>query len=140
MPEFFFHISEGKLTNPYGFDKRIANLKDGWYFCEKGKRRSDSQNRFYWGCVLSIVKEGLQQVGYREVKTNEDAHEILKFLFLKKKMINEVNGEEIIIPGSTQKLTTVEFMAYIEEITQWSASYLGCIIPNPGEQATMFGE
>lgn len=96
------------------------------------------QNAFYWGCVLPIVKDGLCDVGYREVKTDQDAHEILKTLFLKKKIVNENSGEEIIIPGSTAKLTTLEFCSYIDEITQWASEYLSIVIPSPGEYMPMF--
>lgn len=142
MPEFFFYIKDNKIANPRIFKGVIGDLPDGGYRCriEKGKKRSNQQNAWYWGIVVHLVKEGLQHIGYREVKSNDDAHEILKALFLKRNIVNEENGEVITIPGSTQKLTTIEFMTYTDEITKWAAEYLGVTIPAPNEQLEFFNE
>lgn len=138
MPEFFFHIKDGQITNPRVVRRYFDELVDGSYQCkiEKGKKRSNRQNSFYWACVLPLVKEGLQYNGFREVKDEEDAHMVMKSMFLKSKVINEVSGDIIEIIKETKKLTTVEFMTYIEEITQWAAEYLTVTIPEPNSQTT----
>lgn len=138
MPEFFFHIKDGQITNPRVVRRYFDDLPDGSYQCkiEKGKKRSNRQNAFYWACVLPLVKEGLQYNGFREVKDEEDAHMVMKSMFLKSKVINEVSGDVIEVIKETKKLTTIEFMTYIEEITQWAAEYLTVTIPEPNSQTT----
>lgn len=138
MNEFFFHIVDGVVTNPRVLDNHYKSLPDGSYrgTSEIARKRSLAQNSYYWGCVVPLVREGLVNNGFREVKTNEDAHEVMKALFLKRKIKNEESGDIIEINGSTQKLTTVEFMTYLEEIAQWAASYLGLHVPEPNSQTT----
>lgn len=142
MPEFFFHIKDGQITNPRVVRRYFDELVDGSYKCkiDKGRKRSLMQNAYYHGVVVPLVREGLVNNGFREVKTNEDAHEVMKALFLKRKIKNEESGDIIEINGSTQKLTTVEFMTYLEEIAQWAASYLGITIPQPNEQLNFYNE
>lgn len=134
--QIFIHITHNQITNKQVIRKAFEELKDGRYLVsiENGNNRTSPQNRYYWGCCLPLVKEGLQGIGYREVKTNEDAHEVLKYLFLKKLIPNEETGEAIEILGSTAKLTTVEFNEYIDQIVQWGAEYLNIQIPLPNEQ------
>lgn len=97
--------------------------------------RSLGQNSYYWYIVLPIVKKGLYNMGFDEIKSNDQAHEFLKNKFLKKYVHNKNNPEEVIeMPGSTTELTTVKFMAYIAEIQKFSAEWLGEIIPDPGQR------
>jgi len=75
------------------------------------------------------------------VKDNNDAHEVLKHLFLKKKIVNKETGELITeIAGSTAKLTTVEFNFFIEEIIKFGAEFLKIAIPYPNESIVMFAD
>ena len=138
MIEIICHISSGVIVNQPAFNRAISEL-DGRYVVKitKANKRSLPQNNFYWGCVCPIVRDALRDAGYSEVKSINDAHEVMKTLFLKKKITNEVNGDEIIIPGSTAKLTTTEFVAFFEEVAQWSSTYLGVVIPNPNSQASI---
>lgn len=97
--------------------------------------RSLGQNAYYWYIVLPIVRKGLYNIGFDEIKSNDQAHEFLKNKFLKKYVHNKNNPEEVIeMPGSTAELTTVQFMAYIAEIQKFSAEWLGEIIPDPGQR------
>lgn len=140
MSEFVLHINDGTITNTGAVRKFFNELRDGKYLVKitSIKRRSLSQNNFYWAVVCELVKDALREAGYQEVKTKDDAHEIMKTLFLKKKIVN-VNTDEVIeIPGSTAELTTVKFMEYIEEISKWAAEYLGLVIPEPSSQSKLF--
>lgn len=136
MVEFICHIEQGVITNPKVVKKSFQELEDGSYWVKviQKKGRSLNQNAYYWSCVLEIVLAGLRGIGYREVRTKEDAHEICKEYFLKKKIVNEDTGEVLEIPGSTTKLTTAEFGEYIERIAQWAGEYLGCVIDPPSTQ------
>jgi len=99
---------------------------------KKTRKRSLNQNNFYWGVVVPLVREGLFDVGYRF--TIEETHDHLKREFLKKEKVNYQTGEILQTTGSTQELTTSEFMDFIAEIQQWSVEYLNTEIPDPGEQ------
>jgi RNA-binding protein YhbY len=141
VSEFILHITNGAITNPKVVREKFT-LKDGKYLVsiKSIKKRSLQQNAYYHGVVVPMVKEGLREAGYNEVRTNEDAHEILKHLFLKKKITSEKSGEEITIAGSTAKLKTVEFNQFLEDIWQWAATYLNISIPEPNEQMIMFAQ
>jgi hypothetical protein len=138
--EIICHISDGKITNPKVVRKAFDELKDGKYLIKFTKKNSRSllQNGYYWAVICEMVRDGLRDAGYREVKTKDDAHEILKTMFLKKRITNEVTDETIVIPGSTAKLTTIEFSEYIEEIIKWAGEYLSIAIPLPNQQSEMF--
>jgi len=140
MIQFFTYKRDGVITNRQVIDKYLTGLPDGNFLVkiEQKKKRSLPQNAFYWGVVCDMVKDGLRDAGYSEVKTIEDAHEILKALFLKRKIVNQQTDEVIEIPGSTAKLTTVQFNEYIEEIQRWASEYLSITIPSPNEQASIF--
>ena len=137
--QIFVYITHNQITNKKVIAKAFKELQDGRYLVtiESNKNRTSPQNRYYWGCCLPLIKDGLQDIGYREVKTNEDAHEVLKYLFLKKRIPNEETGEVIELLGSTAILTTVEFNAFIDEVIQWAAEYLNLQVPLPNEQLTL---
>lgn len=135
MTERICHIESGKISNPQEIKKLFAELQDGIYLVRVATRKARSldQNEYYWGVVCDMVRDALNDSGYREVKTPEDAHEIMKMLFLKKKKYNRKNGRTTQTIGSTTTLTTVEFNIYIDEIIQWAAEYLSIQIPLPNE-------
>lgn len=120
--------------------RAFEELQDGRYLLTivGAKHRSNNQNSYYWGCVLPLVRAGLNNNGYREIKTNQEAHEVLKYLFLKKAVVNQDTGEVIELLGSTATLTTLEFNEYIEDIARWCSEYLGFALPLPNEYAPMF--
>lgn len=95
-------------------------------------KRSDPQNRYYWGCVVPIVCQELKNLGHR--LTKEECHEWLKLKFNYKSVSNQ-HGELIgDVPQSTTSLTKTEFGEYIERIAQWSAEILNIVIPEPNTQ------
>jgi hypothetical protein len=100
------------------------------------KSRTSPQNRFYWGVVVELVKQGLKDAGHM-LNTN-DTHELLKLRFLKETlMVNEQTGEIVERVKSTSELTTTQMMDYIAEIQIFSAEYLGIEIPDPNEELTL---
>ena len=134
MIEAVIYKQDGILTNRPVITKFWNELPDGKFLltAKSIKHRSLPQNGYYWSVCVPMVKDGLRDIGYKEVKTNEDAHEVLKHLFLKKKISNGI--EEIILAGSTSELKTVEFNNFLEEIWQWASTYLGVVIPKPNQQ------
>ena len=106
---------------------------------EDKNKRSLPQNAYYWSCVVPLVKDGLRDAGYDEIKTEEDAHEVMKHLFLRQQIGSEKKGGEVLeFTRSTTHLTKETFGEYLESIWKWSAEFLGVTIPNPGEQVEIF--
>lgn len=130
-------IRGGKLVLPHRSQliSDIKIFKDGDYVLtieKKSKKRSLSQNAYYWGVVVPLVKKGLNDVGYR--MTTETTHDYLKTNFNIIEIANEINGEIISFIGSTTEMSTSQMMDYFAKITQWAAEYLGVQIPEPNEQ------
>jgi hypothetical protein len=140
MTEFILYIKDDAITNKPVVRKNFTQLRDGKYLVtiKSIKKRSLKQNAYYWSVCVPMVLQGLRDVGYNDVKTNEDAHEVMKRLFLQKKFTNEKTGEEITLAGNSSDLKTVEFNTYLEDIWQWAAEYLNIQIPQPNEQLIMF--
>lgn len=138
MNPIYIHIESGEVKNPASIRKAARNMKDGWYKWEpkKSNKRSTQQNRYWWGVVVPMVKDGLRAMGYDDVKTDEDSHEVLKALFLKKKISNGL--EEIEITGSTTDLSKTDFMCLIDDVAKWCSEYLGFVLLMPNEHAQMF--
>lgn len=142
MKETIIYKSNNEVTNLKVVIGLLNSLPDGRFLLttKNINKRSLPQNQYYWGCVVPMVKDGLVNIGYSEVKTNEDAHEILKHLFLKRKIVNQNTEEVIEIAGSTAELQTQEFNNFLEEVWRWASEYLGINIPEPSEQSKLFVE
>lgn len=142
MPEVIINISGRKIRNWDEFKDAFKFLKDGKHLViiKNISKRSLSQNAYYWGVCVPLVKEGLVDAGFEAVKKNDDAHEIMKHVLLKKQMISSSTGEVIDIAGSTAKLTVQEFGVFLEDVCRWAAEYLGVVIPSPFDEFTEFNE
>jgi len=88
-------------------------------------KRSDEQNRYYWGVVVSILAD---HFGYEP----EELHEEMKLMF---NPIQSKIDPERKIGGSTTKMSTIEFFSdedsYVERICRWAASEHGVYVPPP---------
>jgi hypothetical protein len=137
--EFTVHILRGEIINKITVRNAFNDLSDGKYTVtiERSDNRSLSQNAYYWAVVCTTVRDLLRNAGYNEVKTAGDAHEILKYKFLRKQIPND-QGEFLEIIQSTAKLSTVEFSIYTDAIVQWVAECFEHVIPAPGSQAAIF--
>lgn len=99
---------------------------------EQKKHRSPSQNAYLWGVVYPAIV-----AVFREHGNNVDAEDVHDFLKdrvgkLKQHFITP-DGEVLTGSGSTAKLTTAEFEAYLEKVRAWAAETLGITIPLPNE-------
>lgn len=88
---------------------------------EYKKSRSNAQNRTYWKWIGIIAKEQ----GY----TSDELHDILKVRFLGTET-KDIDGQLIIQPRSTTKLTTKEMGEYMTKV-QMLASTLEISLPIP---------
>lgn len=129
-------MSDKKITlkihpDEYGFvavDLRKHGFETNrdYEICVKPWRdnRSDRQNRYYWGIV---VREVASHTGY----TDEEAHEILKHLFLSRVAL--IGEGSVTIARSTKHLNTVEFEEYLSKVRQWASRELSVYLPLPNE-------
>lgn len=135
----FGHIEGGilKISNRRAFIRDISLLpcKEVEICIRKKKKyRSFSQNRYYWGCVIPIIRAALHDTGIKF--GNESTHEMLKLKFLKED-VHVKDGEFITRIRSTKELSTSEFMDYTAQIQRWASEFLGCVIPDPGQMEMM---
>ena len=99
---------------------------------KKKSKRSNEQNRYYWGVVVTLVKQGLTDLGY--LVDTESTHDFIKSEFNYKEIVNEKTGEVKRLPNTTTQLSKTEFSEMIERIKQWSAEWCNIYIPDAGEQ------
>jgi hypothetical protein len=127
-----------KIVNRKQFDADLKEFAGKYVFVEvtrKRSKRSDNQNRYYWSGVIPMVRLGLKDLGYK--LSIEDTHLFLRNKFLLEEMVNgdgELIGSRV---KSTTELNKMQFGDYISEIQQFSAEYLGVVIPDPETQTTL---
>jgi hypothetical protein len=137
MTEFFIHKKDGEITNLQTVADNLKELEDGRHIAtiKKANTRSQNQNAYYWGVVCQLVYEGLKDLGFDTVRNKDDAHEVMKNLFLTTK--EEVNGVTITKVKSTRTLSRAEFIDYLTHIETWASDYLSVNIPAPNTQLTV---
>ncbi len=140
-----FTIASRKL-----FDQRIALAPDGNYTMKiiKNRRtRSAAMNRYYWGVVIKMIVERLNELGHQIklsgihskleeflCQTNDkQVHKNLKALFIEDITIDEDSGEIIKNKKTTRTMTNIEFIEYYTPIYQWAAETIDLQIPLPNE-------
>ena len=139
--EVFAKVVGNKIVgfNRKEFAKRISifNGKDIILsVTRKKKTRSNNQNRYYWGCVIPIIKDAIDN-SIGESSTNEDIHHILKCKFNSKKIVNESTGEVLEVPMDTKDLITTDFEVYMNECRRFASEFFDIYIPEPNEQTNL---
>lgn len=128
-PTFYGQIENGKLTlqDRDQFKAYVGTLKGDVMITvdKRYKRRSDNENRYYWGVVIPLLCEFM---GY----TDEEMHEAIKWKFLKKQTEAFPKHEEVPTVRSTTTLSTAEFEELMSKVRMW-ASEFGVYIPDPNE-------
>lgn len=127
-------VKDHKLMNRLAMIKLLDALKDGKYILEAAahNKRSNPQNRYYWGLVVPLIQQGIKDLG-TEI-TKEECHEFLKARFNSEELVNTETAECVNIPRSTAALNKEQFSEYIGKIQQFAAEFLSIEIPNPGMQ------
>jgi len=108
----------------------------------KRSKRSNEQNRYYWGLVIPLIQDRLNELGHRYTK--DQTHENLKMWmadYAPDVMLTEITlpdtGQTLTSVKSTTELTTSGFMEYKAAIQQWAVEMLGLDIPDPEEQLSV---
>lgn len=98
---------------------------------EQKRKRSLNQNAYYWSVVVPAVTQMFREHG--NYVDDEEVHEFLKMRVGKLAQVYVTpDGEVLKGPGSTAKLSTMEFEVYLEQVRAWAAG-LGVAIPLPNE-------
>ncbi len=139
-----FHSKKvnGKFIFSAWAKARIAELPDDQEYSFEIKRykkpRSLPQNAYLHGVLIPCFREALNQVGYDEVKTDEQAKQIIKNMFLKTSVTNHETGEVLEYVKDTSELNTEEMAILYEDVWKFAAEHLSYVIPAPGQYAEMF--
>lgn len=127
---YYSDVKDGKLQNNIS-----ALIKKEIPFFE-GKRveisiqklkstRTVRQNRLWWLYMKIIADE----LGYDK----DTIHEIAKYKFLKRELVNEKTGECFEFVGSSANLSKSEFSDLVERLRRWASESFGIVLPDPGE-------
>lgn len=134
--EFIINKTEGRIIKG-SLDAYLDSIDDGRYkvIVEKANKRTLNQNSWFHA-VLPEIQRGLYDAGYNDVKTPEDAKDVVKSLFFKKPITN--GSETIEIIEKTSEKTTIEFAEKADEIIKWAFEYLGVDIAPPETQLEIY--
>lgn len=121
-----------KIRDLQHFNAGLSKMRDGEVLVTVSKPyavRSKEQNNFWWGTVIERFSE---HTGY----SPNQMHDVLKTELIGQHMlIPDFGGvivREITIPGSTRKMSTVQFSELIEKAQAFGAE-LGLYVPSPNE-------
>lgn len=140
--EYFGQISEDgllKITNRKGLDedlKKHAGDSVEITITKKKSKRSNQQNRYYWGVVVDLIQKGLKDIGYDFDK--QKTHEFIKGNFCYRDSVDENTGEvRFREPVSTTEMSKIEFEEMLFKLKIFAAKYLNTVIPDPNEELTL---
>jgi hypothetical protein len=140
--EYYGQVSEDgllKITNRKQFDidlKRYAGKDVEIVISKKKSKRSNQQNRYYWGVVVGMIQQGLKDIGYDFDK--QKTHDFIKGNFCYKDSVDEQTGEiRFREPISTTEMSKIEFEEMLSRLKIFAAEYLNTVIPDPNEDLTL---
>lgn len=105
-------------------------------FDKPKKKRSNSQNAYYWGILIPLTQNGIFET-WGEVWSIEKTHSYLKENFCFYEKVNESTGEIIKVPKSTTENTTTEMEVYHTEIRNHLQEWFNITAPLPNEDLTL---
>ena len=102
-----------RINSPTFYQHQINKLKVGEkvsiYLSTKKPKRSEQQNRYYWGVYLPIISA---ETGEKDLQA---LHNLFRGKFLTTAIV-EVLGEKVRLARSTTDLSVSEFIEYIMSI------------------------
>lgn len=131
--EYIGTVQQGRLS----CGPQVAKALQRWEgkrvslkLSEAKKRRSISQNAYYWGVVVPAVQGLLEQHG--NTYEPEEIHEFLKARVGGLRKVVIAPGGPEIVTQSTARLSTTEFQEYLAKVVAWAAEF-DLQIPEPNE-------
>jgi hypothetical protein len=136
--ERFVTIRAGKIENPQGVRKAIAELPDGRYLVtiEKKNKRTNSQNAYIHAVLFPELANAFKDAGYEGI-TPQIAKVIAKNRFLKAQIVNKETGEVEEYTKDTSDLTTVEMNEFIDTVIRFASENMNYQICYPNEQTQL---
>lgn len=107
---------------------------------EVKKRRSIrtlSQNAYYWGVIVLMVRDRLRELTGEKYLGKEQAHEFLMLEVHYKEIVNEETGIILKIRKDTHDLTKSEFGDLTNTIIDWCDMWMDIKIPPPDTQSEL---
>lgn len=131
-------IRKGEIQNKGTVRKFFESLADGKWLLEadNSKKRTNPQNRYLHGILIPEFRKALLSVGYN-IRTDAQAKEVIKAMFLKRQITNEDTGEVVEYIAPTSGLNKEEMGELIDEVIRFAAENMSYVIPYPGEQLTI---
>lgn len=140
MESIIVHISNSEITNRAAVRKLFEEIKkkDGKYELQPRRinKRSDNQNRYYWGCCVTMIRDRMIELG-NDVDS-ELVHCYLKDRFNSKELFNKDGVNIGSVGDTTTKLNKSDFELYLEKVKQFASEALDVIIPDPNTPITLF--
>ena len=128
-------ITDGKMKiiRRKEFDDFVKSQKNGNFQLILKKiyrKRSISENAFYWGPLLDAEMSSFYDEGWH-FDNKDILHEWNKKTFLIDKIVNEETGEVLDIIKPSSSLTTIEWEEFIEKIRQHFREFFNAELPYP---------
>lgn len=98
----------------------------------KGRKgRTNRQNAYLWAVVYPILLPQFNRLGW-EFTSIDEVHEWCLNKFCSKEYINKHTGEVVYLRDiSSSRMNTLEFMTYIDNISDFAIEFLDTEIPAP---------
>lgn len=133
-------VTNGKLIRNRNLILDAINSYDGKdlliTFEKPKKQRSNNQNAYYFGVILSILQNCIKE-SWGEVWSKEKAHDFCKLQFNFIERVNESTGEVVKVPKSTTENTTTAQEEYHAEIRNFIKEWFNVDVPLPNEEITL---
>ena len=133
-------VTNGKLTRNRNLILEAINSYEGKdvliTFEKPKKQRSNNQNAYYFGVILSILQNCIKE-SWGEVWSKEKAHDFCKLQFNFIERVNESTGEVVKVPKSTTENTTTAQEEYHAEIRNFIKEWFNVDVPLPNEEITL---
>ena len=125
--EYFVNFDEAHACNVFIIALRRLRGKYRIKITKYRLKRSDKQNKRYWAAIVAQFADWLREQGNEF--TNLQAHELLKYRFLRKTFVDTKTGEALDYTRSTTELDTAEFNQFMDAAENWLAEFCGIIVP-----------
>lgn len=139
--EIYSKVENGKLK--YGSTKvrtELAKFEGKNIIIKielKKKKRSNQQNKYYWGCIIPLAIDGVLDV-WGESWSEDRVHAmLLKECPIYEHKPNLKTGEIKSVAKGSSDMTTTEMMLYWEMCAKLLAEYFGIYVPQPNEQTQL---
>ena len=114
------------FCNELEFRSYLKSLREGKYYIsvqKYRKKRSNEQNRYYWGVIIKML---CQELGYEHWESEQVHKELGQMFYLEEGKFNKY-------VRSTTEYTTAEFEIKMELIRRWALDFHNINIPLPNE-------